>query len=948
MNEYVRQISQAFSEVSLKERTEIFSVVLSELLFSVRNRDAPNFMVKFLKDTGVITPEDYFRATDLQQEAENIVPFIRLACGADPAQEQPQWPKDQRNNTLSRLADRLARSGNVSEERASRYLRCAPEAVGIDDEKFINAIEAVDPKAAKSKAMMTFVKTLSGREELFAPARGEIARIAVALVFPDYGKNETALEAKKHRRDAPPAAWPPVAAPPTAQPPTAAPPNPPAPVVTPPEPKVTVDDRSSGSNEVEAIEPGVTNETPFKDIYPLDFELVDDDDHHALAGMAEAGQRLRLRIDNVAGEAIGFPKLGRGHHLTLRIPRGILKNVSAIALGDETAREWALTAKAWNDGAGRRQASTNVLSRFDALNLKRRRQGELGVQASWELTFEKVTTDGARGARNTRVEFDYRELTYHGRKLVGQRAQVMSVVNAKAPEESHERRNLLQDIRDQIDQVTNSKAGADEVSSLHTKIGSLGKRIDNLPSPPDLTALTKEVANLKTKNAKLLRTLATISADIEHLKAPPAADNSLPPFRASVTVVGDGKPASMICGQQCGLDVNITYLPPDGDTTKLKFARDANDHDADSRWIVAYETDNATEEFGWTLSRHADGESLEIEADGWAQAGDWPQPTSALIHELSVAPEDRAVELDAYQSLSLRITNVTPNTQPGVSTLRLRWQNVKKSDDRRIPDGELVLRIEKVQVRFDASDAQQLKMNSSKTAIGLSGPELQNAKLSNVTIKGYDLGKDSKDSQKSNIHEPNITGGLSEKLTLKDSILDGPYVSSLRKLENGNRTKKPYLQFIGDLTDGSDIVPGCGGSTDLYNVFLSPIYFGRLEQVTKSYNKDNALEMMILQAFANSQKTAWRIVARYVYSMDGSTASRKYLGWYGMLSTDDWAIKRCYEYLDSAKEEHGSVFGGQRVQGKLGDYCRNMGLIEMNDMERRKYLMRANALIIPK
>lgn len=159
---------------------------------------------------------------------------------------------------------------------------------------------------------------------------------------------------------------------------------------------------------------------PFRELYPLDFDLLDEHEQAVLSLLVTDGQAMTLHIKNVASAEVICNNLGSQVtedkcHFTLRFRQGTLINQAQIGLNAPPG--WLL---AYAPHPERRSDELYILAPA-GYTLK---PGETQTVA---LTH--IQADSGAGSRNTRVEFLYQQLTHKERPLQGHRQQTLSIVN---------------------------------------------------------------------------------------------------------------------------------------------------------------------------------------------------------------------------------------------------------------------------------------------------------------------------------------------------------------------------------------------------------------------------------------------------------------------------------------------------------------------------------------
>lgn len=171
---------------------------------------------------------------------------------------------------------------------------------------------------------------------------------------------------------------------------------------------------------------GPTTVATFRQSYPLDFSLHDDNDQHVLyIDNDPMGHTVELAISNSSAQIIRLtaPTLGSSaaadnHHFELRFRPGTLAAAAQITLAET---EWSLGQMQQNDGT----ISLYLLSLIERT---------LPPGAVLSLNLQHVSADGRDGTRGTRVELRYQQLVYGDEDLTpvnGRRLQQLSVINQR-------------------------------------------------------------------------------------------------------------------------------------------------------------------------------------------------------------------------------------------------------------------------------------------------------------------------------------------------------------------------------------------------------------------------------------------------------------------------------------------------------------------------------------
>ena len=165
---------------------------------------------------------------------------------------------------------------------------------------------------------------------------------------------------------------------------------------------------------------------PFRDSYPIGFDLYDDEDQNVLYIDSDAeGRDLHFSVLNTSREIVEFSALSgeaskENYHLQLKFRPGTLANWEQIALAESD--DWDFLVEEGED---------NTISLYFLSTAT----PEIEPQRQLDLTLQKVSADGSGGARGTRAEFKYRNLNYksagEGEDLEGTRVEHLSIVNQR-------------------------------------------------------------------------------------------------------------------------------------------------------------------------------------------------------------------------------------------------------------------------------------------------------------------------------------------------------------------------------------------------------------------------------------------------------------------------------------------------------------------------------------
>jgi hypothetical protein len=162
----------------------------------------------------------------------------------------------------------------------------------------------------------------------------------------------------------------------------------------------------------------------FRMAHPLDFRLTDDNDRHVLY-IDDSGQshNLNFEIVNTSGEAVTIPG-GSGtaaadnYHFELRFRPGTL---SAAAI---TALQGVSTAGThWNMDYVHNTNGT------DSLYFLSTATQTLNSANKLKITLPNISAEPGKGARGTRVETRYNDITYRGESLDGYLEEHISIIN---------------------------------------------------------------------------------------------------------------------------------------------------------------------------------------------------------------------------------------------------------------------------------------------------------------------------------------------------------------------------------------------------------------------------------------------------------------------------------------------------------------------------------------
>ena len=174
--------------------------------------------------------------------------------------------------------------------------------------------------------------------------------------------------------------------------------------------------------------------TDFRTSYPIDFELYDKDTQNVLYIEDTSDQQLTLKITNASTQTIeladpnGFTLSSSDYHFALRFRPGTLSpaslgedvNSPEIQLADGTADDWEMLL------------SPAEPSGMDVIYIKSKTTNlSIAPDTSQPIVFDYVGADAGQGARGTRVELRYTNMSYSdgGETITGNREIHMSVIN---------------------------------------------------------------------------------------------------------------------------------------------------------------------------------------------------------------------------------------------------------------------------------------------------------------------------------------------------------------------------------------------------------------------------------------------------------------------------------------------------------------------------------------
>ena len=159
--------------------------------------------------------------------------------------------------------------------------------------------------------------------------------------------------------------------------------------------------------------------------YPIDFQLIDDDDQSVIyIEDNPAGDNLRFEVINTSRQAITFSAPSSNvatednHHLELRFRPGTLSQATLQGI-TLSATDWVMSQSV--------TPSTGAVSLF----FLRTALLTLNPTNSAALILQHISADGAGGARGSRAELHYKQLQYVGQteELIGNRLRHFNIVN---------------------------------------------------------------------------------------------------------------------------------------------------------------------------------------------------------------------------------------------------------------------------------------------------------------------------------------------------------------------------------------------------------------------------------------------------------------------------------------------------------------------------------------
>lgn len=172
-----------------------------------------------------------------------------------------------------------------------------------------------------------------------------------------------------------------------------------------------------------AIKPAATRRT-----YPIGFNLYDENDENVLyiESGSTGGRTLHLTVENESGETVRLEDTSddtaspTNYHFELKFRPKTLADASKILLGTSDVGDWSLAQEKHGDGTV-------------SLYLVKKTSCEIQAGEKLDVTLEHVRADAAGGARGTRVEFKYKNLTYKSDSdpLAGTRTEHLSIINRR-------------------------------------------------------------------------------------------------------------------------------------------------------------------------------------------------------------------------------------------------------------------------------------------------------------------------------------------------------------------------------------------------------------------------------------------------------------------------------------------------------------------------------------
>ena len=167
--------------------------------------------------------------------------------------------------------------------------------------------------------------------------------------------------------------------------------------------------------------------------HPLGFNLVNEEHEHVLyIDEINGGHPLTLEITNTSRKAITTNSFEKGvvassvnHHFELCFKVGVLaesclKGETPFTIADKT--DWDMSAPDMNSKPG--FVSFYLLGRGESKKLE--------TNSTWKIQFKQAKADGAGGSYTTKVQLNYKQLSYEGQKndeVTGFRSQHLSIIN---------------------------------------------------------------------------------------------------------------------------------------------------------------------------------------------------------------------------------------------------------------------------------------------------------------------------------------------------------------------------------------------------------------------------------------------------------------------------------------------------------------------------------------
>ncbi|MCB0112218.1 MAG: LamG domain-containing protein, partial [Caldilineaceae bacterium] len=191
-------------------------------------------------------------------------------------------------------------------------------------------------------------------------------------------------------------------------------------------------DRALDAAEIGALMAADQLQSPPNYAYPLDFGLYDE--HYQpvlLIDEQQANQTLQLTLRNTAGQPLRFAALddnnpsADNYHLRLRFRPSTL-SAKALDTVELNTNPWRMSRPNLDD---------NGVVSFYLLNRGNEQRRTLAADEEVILELHKLSAAGLGGARTTRVELSYQNLTEVGdaTPLVGNRLQTLRILHAGSP-----------------------------------------------------------------------------------------------------------------------------------------------------------------------------------------------------------------------------------------------------------------------------------------------------------------------------------------------------------------------------------------------------------------------------------------------------------------------------------------------------------------------------------